>query len=158
MDAFTIITGLASIIGAIIAISEARKAKNSAEIATSAKNEILDIKNTEEISKVYSETKNIIKELRKVGPTATATKIKGVDNNEIASRVLEYSSLLNEHKSIFNQQNEVDSLCNKLKTPVQKLANAKDADEIINQGKKIYNLINNHLSQIKKELDDLKMK
>ena len=158
MEIFTILTGLASVIGAIIAILESKKAKKYSEIANDAKNEILDKKNTGEISRVYSETKNIIKELRKIGPTATPEKIIGINSNEIASRVSEYSSLLNEHKSIFKDQKKIESLCRKLKTPITILAKSKVEQDIIEQGRKIYELINNYLSDIKKELDNIKMK
>lgn len=158
MDIFTIITGLISVLSAILAYRESKKAKKYSEVATEAKNEILEKKNTGEISKIYSETKNIIRELRKIGPTATPKKIIGINSNEIASRVSEYSSLLNEHKSIFNNQTEIENLCKKLKNPIIILAKSTLEKDIILQGRKIYELINNYLSEIKKELDNIKMK
>ena len=158
MDFFTIITGLASLTGAIISYRESEKAKKYSEVATKAKNEILDKKNTGEISKIHSETKNIIKELRKIGPTATPNKIQGINNDEIATRVSEYSSLLNEHKSIFTDQEKIEVLCKRLNGPITSLAQSKTAIDIIKEGKKIYYLINNYLSEIKKELDTVKMK
>ena len=153
----SIIGAIASIGGALWAVSEAKQASKSATRAEKVRDEIIERRKLVEISQVHAETNRILKKVSKVGPSCNPSLLRGVNCASIASEVEEYSRFINEQSSHFTEffENRALELCRDLKDDIESLSEAKTFEEKKASGKSIYYKINNFLP-IVKDLTDAK--
>ncbi len=148
---------MASLAGAIWAFVEARKAATAATQVEKLHEELIHLRKTAEVSVVYSETKKILLNVSKVGPSCIEKHLKGLDCSEIAKEVLDYTSLLIEQSEHFSEyfQNNAIKLCSDLKNDIEGLSEAITFNDKKKFGKGIYYKIQTFLPTAK-ELSDKK--
>lgn len=154
----TIIGTIASIIGAGIAIYEAKNAKYYANKVKEIIDEFNNRKKISEVTRIHFEAKRILSEVSKIGHTCTQSSIRGIQIPKIAKEVEEFSRNLNENRNqfpeLFNYPS--DNPCDQLNQLVTELVNANSAknfDEIKKTGTRIYDIIDSILPTIKNLLD-----
>lgn len=154
----SIIGAIASIGAAFWALYEAHQASKSASKAEAVRKEIIQRRKTVEVYQVYMETKRILKNVSKVGPSSNPTKLRGVNCAVIAEDVEEYSRFLNEQSSHFTEffENKAKELCNDLGGDIEALSEAKSFEDKKAAGKSIYNKINRFMPTVKKLADERK--
>ena len=159
MDSWiSIASSVASIGGAIWAYHGARESAKSATKAEIIRNELVDRREMIEVSKVYTNTVEILREISKFGPTSTSITVKGIKASDIAKKVEEYSRFLNEHRSHFDTlfANNAKDLCDLLKQHIENLSDAERFEDKKRAGKEIYYLIESFLPQVKQLSDGKK--
>lgn len=159
MDSWLSILGsIASIGGAIYAYHQAGQSRKYAIEAQQLRDELVNRRKLVEVSQVHNETNRILKVASKVGPTCTATSIKGIDVAGIAQEVEEYSRFLNAQSSHFSEffSNRASELCTSLNNDIETLSEAVEFEEIKAVGKSIYYKINGFFPVVKSLTDEKK--
>lgn len=163
----SIISGFASLIGAGIAIWQARNAIKAAEFVEKIKNRLEDQRVSNELSKLYYSIKDVRKVLSKYGPAANEISLRGTDSHKDAQELQNFLSLLREHRNTFKNENkeEIDSFCDDLSSLTEKLVDAKDFENMREVGTNILNRLDNFTAKIKtlinkkeKEIIDISFK
>lgn len=154
----SIIGSIASILGAVWAYAEARKAESSATKAETVRDEIIERRKIVEVSQVHTETNRILKVVSTVGPSCNPSYLKGVNCGAIAKDVEEYSRYINEHSSHFTDyfENKAQELCGNLHPDIELLSEAKSFEDKKSAGKSIYYKINSFLPFVKELADSKK--
>lgn len=149
----TIIGTFFSIIGAIIAIVQAHRAKKSANEANAIRQEFVQRRQMLEVSYLHRETNRIYQLVTQIGPRCSINSIKGKDLNFIAEEIEKYSHILNEHKESLPDlfKNYSNDPCSELNQYVEELSivNTKDINQIKKIGKDILKIIQYVLPKIK---------
>lgn len=83
----TILSAVASLLGAGIAIWHASKAKSAAREADSVKQQILDKRQTSELSKIQVSCRKAQNVMAKYGPASSLNSLSGVDPENDAKEV-----------------------------------------------------------------------
>lgn len=156
MEVLSIIGSIASIIGAIWALNEGRKAKGFCEQAQQIKNDLIEHRHIAELSKMQSEAIQTLKTVSQIGPTCTQTNIVGINTNNVAKKLQDFSLFLKEHKSTGNLDRKINKLCSSLKPVIELLAIEKDFEKIKENGKEAYYLIEAFLPELKNKVDTTK--
>jgi predicted alpha/beta hydrolase len=151
----SIVASIASVIAACVAVSSARSSKTFSKEARTIRDEMVRRRGIAELSRIYSETGRILHVVAEVGPTCTPKSLRGKNSRGIADQVQEYSRLLNEHSSHFDQPmtNLAKTLCDALRANIEALAMATDPDSVKAAGKPIYHLIEEFHPEIKRYVD-----
>ena len=154
----SVLGSLASIGGAIWAFVQAGKSKQYATEAQLMRDEIIARRHMVEMSDIHAETKRILRTVSKVGPTCNETFIRGIRCTDIAREVEEFSRLINEQSSHFNEmfKNRARELCDELRTDIEALSEAKDFEQKKCAGKRIYYKISEFLPFVKTLTDEKK--
>lgn len=158
METFLSILGsLASIIGAIWSLREAKNAAHSAEAAKHFHQQIVERRNLAEVAQIHTETMRIRSLVARVGPTSTAQLLKGVNCADIAREVEAFVATLLERRSHFSDLygDRATELRDDLRMDIEGLAEAKSFEDKKRFGKSIYYKIEN-FTPIVKELTDIK--
>lgn len=159
MDSWLSILGsIASIGGAYYAYHQAGKSREYATEAQRLKDELVNRRKLVEVSQVHAETDRILKVVSRVGPTCTATSIKGVNVTGIAQDVEEYSRFINAQSSHFSElfSNQASELCTSINDDIENLSEALEFQAIKAAGKSIYYKINAFLPLVKALTDEKK--
>jgi len=154
----SILGSIASIGGAMWAYHQATQSKKYAKEAQQIRDELINRRTLVEVSQVHTETSRILKVVSKVGPTCTATSIKGINVASIAQEVEEYSRFLNAQSSHFSDllDNRAKALCASLNGDIEALSEASNFETIKATGKSIYYKINEFLPSVKSLTDGKK--
>lgn len=97
-----IIGSVASIVGALWAFWEARKASKNARIAVSIRNQLVEKKVAKELNEILYETKQILFKFSKYRYTDKDDKLRGINPKEDAISMQNYLNKLVEHNNHFN--------------------------------------------------------
>ena len=111
MDSLVAVIGtIASIIGAIISVWQARKSKKSAIEAKQVKSQLLHHRKTSELAQLFALCKKSQVTMSKYGPASTPSSLQGIVPDNDAKEVQEFILLLRENRSYFqkNQRNDAD--------------------------------------------------
>lgn len=156
---FSIISTIASIIGAGIAIWEARNAKKYADFIKKVKNRLENRRVSSELSKLHYSLKEVKNNISKYGPSATEMSLKGVNTHKDAQNLQDFLSLLKEHRNVFEAKNydEIDEFCENLNLLIEKLVDANEFAEMKMAGRKILRNLNDFSAKLK-DLKDKKEK
>lgn len=151
-----IIGTVASIGGAIISISQARKAAKSATEVELFKTQVSNQKKMLEVVEVFQRTERITEDILVIGPAATLNSIRGLDCSPIAKRLEDYLRFLQVNTSHYddNVGNRAKELCNFLEGAIPKLSDSKTNQEKLDNGRVIYREIQS-FRQKAKEISDL---
>lgn len=154
-DLFSIVASIASIIAASIAVIGAKSSKTSLNETRKVRDELVRRRGIAELSKLYGETGRILRVVAEVGPTCNSKSLRGKDPRRIAEQVQEYSQLMNEHRSHFDEPltNLAKDLCDSLRGNIEALAVASDANSIKEAGKVMYHLIDAFHPEMKRYVD-----
>jgi hypothetical protein len=135
MNDWIAITGsIFSIGGALYALYQAHQSKKYSIEAQNVRDELIDRRKLSEISRIHSETHNILKSVSRIGSTSTESSVKSVKCIDIAKDVEEYSKLINEqslnsgNSKLFDK--EVKKLCKLLDNKVKCLSEVNEFTEI----------------------------
>ena len=156
---WTIVGAVASVLGAGIAIWQASKAKSAAREAERVKEQILDHRQTSELSKIQSGCRRAQNAMTKYGPASPLSSLSGVDPEHDAKEVQDFLLLITEHRDYFkhsikpNLLNEADSLCNKIHPMLKEFVDEPGGEKFKNSGTKILLKLNQFSSIIKKLVD-----
>lgn len=155
-NTLSVIGSIISIVSAIWAFFEARKALGAASRAEEVRDQIIERRIIVEVSRVYAETTRILKTVSAVGPSCNQALLRGVSTALIAKEIEEYARFLNEQSVHFSDafDNRAKELCSDLREDIEALADAKSFDEKKNAGKRIYYKINNFLPIVKMLSDE----
>lgn len=132
--------GIASLIGAAIAIWQAWKSNRSANQAEAARIELVQRRDVGDVEAVAVETSRILKVVAKVGPSCTIESIRGMSAAGIATEVDEYRMAIGERSSTFEAEgeNEIERLCRELEPEIVRLSEAGTFEEIKDAGRSIH--------------------
>ncbi|PIB30759.1 hypothetical protein BFP78_13225 [Gaetbulibacter sp. 5U11] len=151
-----IIGGLASIIGAYVAITEAKKAKKSADKAELMKNAIATEQKKINLGKIFNETIATMRVSVMMATSATPDKkIRGLDYQKSIDTIRKYIDVLKENCHYLPDA-KVQIVENKYKSIESELVTlAKENDQIKKYeiGDSIHNSMGEIVKQIKPELD-----
>lgn len=151
-----IIGAIASGYGAYLAITEARKAKDSANKAEEMKNAIATEQNKISLGRLFNETKNCMKITIKMATSATPDKkIRGLDYQESIGKVREYIDILKENCHYLPEA-KIKLVVKEYKgieTEIINLAKETDQSKKYEIGDKIHNSMGEITRHIKPELD-----
>ena len=156
---WTIVGVVASLLGAGIAIWQASKAKSAAREAKRVKEQILDHRQTSELSKIQSNCRKAQNAMAKYGPASSINSLSGVDSEHDAKEVQDFLLLITEHRDYFkhrikpNLWNEADSLCDKMHPMLNEFVDETEGKKLKISGTKILLELNQFSSTIKKLVD-----
>lgn len=155
--ALSIIGSIASILGAIWALVQAKKAACSADAAERVLRGMVDRRKLTEIVQVHTEIKRVLNVVARVGPTSTPQLVKGVNCADIAREVETFVAMLQKQRSHFSDlySDRATELRNSLKLDIEGLSEAKTFEDKKRFGKSIYYKIENFTSVVK-QLSDAK--
>ena len=151
-----IVGAIASGYGAYLAISEAKKAKVSANKAEQMKNAIATEQNKISLSRLFNETKNCMRVTIKMATSATPDKkIRGLDYQESIGKVREYIDTLKENCHYLPEPKIklVEKEYKTIETELIKLAKETDQSRKYEIGDGIHNSMGEIIKHIKPELD-----
>ncbi len=158
MDAvLSILSSIASILGAVWAFYEARKAARSASASEQARDELIDRRKLAELAQVHAETKRVLNLVAKVGSTATPQLVRGVNCADIAREVESYASMLLELRSHFSDlyADRATELRDDLRLDISGLAEARTFEDKKRFGQSIYFKVEN-FTPVVKQLSEAK--
>jgi len=153
-----LIGSVASIGAAIWAFIEARKASGSASAAEKIRLELINRRKLVEASQFYREANRAISSLTAVGPTSSASSVRGIDCSRISTQALEFITFLNTHREELPSllKTKVGALVVNTKKDLATLAEAKTFDEKKSAGSAIYYQIAAIMPDIKALADEKK--
>ena len=148
----TIIGTIASIIGALVSIIYASKAKDAAKRIRA---QLIDQRKTSEISKIQASCKKALGSMVKYGPACTPTSLSGISTEKDSFDVQEFILLIREHRTHFDNKtlNEADEFCNVLIPLLESFANSSTTEDQQKFGKQIVMNLSSISATIKKRLD-----
>lgn len=152
----TIVGTIASIIGAIIALIEARKAKSFAEYAETIRDSIALEQNKISISKLLTETKNIMSISIKMTTSATPDKrITGLNYQKSIEEIRKYIDILKENNHYVSPEESklIEIQYKKIEIFLVELAIESEQVKKYEIGNSIHNSMGEILKKIKPELD-----
>lgn len=100
---FSVAGTLASIIGALYSIYASRRAKSAADIAISARDQILAKKKTTDLVEILHSAKRLQKVFVKYTTAQTRKSLSGANFSDDANQLREFISLLNEKRSLIEE-------------------------------------------------------
>ena len=156
---WTILGAVASLFGAGIAIWQASKAKSAAREVDRVKKQILDHRQTSELSKIQGSCRKAQNAMAKYGPASSLNSLSGVDPEHDAKEVQDFLLLITEHLDYFKNKfkpdlwNEADSLCNKIHPMLNEFVDETEGKRRKANGTKILLELNQFSSTIKKLVD-----
>ena len=160
MDLFwTIVGTAASLIGAVIAIWQASKAKSAASKAERVKEQIIDHRQISELSNIQSSCRKAQKAMAKYGPASSTISLSGINSERDAKEVQEFLLLVTENREYFKHElkpelwNEADALCRKIHPIINEFVDESESKAIKNRGTKILLELNQFSSIIKNLID-----
>jgi len=155
MDALTIISAIASIIGAYIAIKHASKAKGAAEEAKRVRKQLIDHRKASELSKIQASCKKALNSMMKYGPASTPSSLAGISTQNDSFDVQEFIILTKEHRAYFGDTrfNKADEFCRVLTSLLDDFAQASTPDDQRKYGKQLITHLSSINAYIKKLLD-----
>ena len=152
----SIVGSIASIFGAIYALRSEKKAKESAELAESAKNQVITQKKTTALVEILFQSKRIQKVFVKYSTAQTQAILRGSDFNEDAKLLREFISKINENRNLIKENSEIDS--DKYYKEINDLLDKYCEDKTIKnkqkQGKLIILKIDDIIYKLKKTVDN----
>lgn len=151
-----IIGTIASLYGAKISISQAKKAAQSATEIELFKAQISNQKKMLEVVQVFERTERIMEDISVIGLTATLNSIRGLDYSPIAKQLEDYMRFLEVNTSHYNDNsgNRAKELCNFLKEAIPKLSDSKSNQERLSNGREIHLKVQSFRPKAK-EISDL---
>ncbi len=157
MDRWIAVLGsIASIFSAILSAVHARRSKESADAATKVRDELVDKRESMEVSSIYSDTLRILRIVSNVGSSSNEASIKSVNTQNIAKEVEEYSRSLMQQSQHFDTElgNHAKRLCKDVKNDIAVLAEEIDPTLLKSAGSRIYYKIEDFLPLVKTLYDE----
>lgn len=157
MDSYLSIAGsVASILGAIWALREAKKSRSWANKARDIHDEFVHRRRLTEVMHVYSETRRVLNVVSRIGPSCSRQQAKGVNCVEIAKEVEGLVRLIQEHRDHFfdNLADQAGELCENLISDIERLSEATTFEDKKMFGKNIIYKIQSFMPIVKRLLDD----
>lgn len=153
---FSYLAGIASIIGAIFSIWQARKSKSSANRAQEIKNQLISNKKTSEISELNSCFLQAKRSMEKFGPGAIPSGLDGITIEREMHDVQSFFELLKVNRCLFGKTspNIADVFCEKLRVALETFAESSNNHDLRGNGKTIYVLLIDFSPEIKMILDE----
>ena len=150
-----IIGTIASIVGAIISLWQAKKSKTSAIEASQIRSQLLHHRKTSELAQLLALCRKVQKKMVKYGPASTKTSLQGIVPDNDAKEVQDFILLLKENRSFFQkkQTNDADSFCENMNVLISEFVQSDDKQNLKKIGTEILLKINSMLSIIRKKLD-----
>lgn len=150
-----IIGTIASIVGAIISLWQAKKSKKSAVEASQVRSQLLHHRKTSELAQLLAICRKVQKTMVKYGPASTKTSLQGIMPENDAKEVQEFILLLKENRSYFQkkQTNDADTFCENMNSLISGFVQSDDKENLREIGIDILLKINSMLSIIRKKLD-----
>ncbi|EJG1614856.1 TPA: hypothetical protein ACGTRV_004425, partial [Vibrio parahaemolyticus] len=148
-----------SIIGGIIAIWQAAKARSDATKVEEYRNEIITVRKAADFSEIETVLNRTINFISKYGPSASSASLFGVDPQKDADEVQYFITILRKNKILFpDDYREVDKFCNELSACLENLVlcSATDTTSMKRYGTKIYHRLTDFSAILKGNLDILK--
>ncbi len=156
MDIIGIVGGIASIIGAAIAIWQAIEAKNAASEAKKTEKNITHHRLTSDVSKLKEKAESLLSQIKIYAPGGNQAKYQYADHDNNSELIQEFTLKVSEFISCFSgkQKTEIQALCsdidnelNTFNTPGITDPNRKSS------GQKIVGKVNMLNSKFKQVLD-----
>jgi hypothetical protein len=155
-----IVGSIASVIGAGIAIKHSRAAKTAAQEAKEARAQIIDHRETSEITKLEYSCNDAQSSMEKYGPGSSPksieAKLSGTTPEADADKVQTFMLLVNEHRLIFGSKNQnlADEFVKSIREDLDKFSQSYDSPKQMKEhGTDLLMRINTMSSKIKKILD-----
>lgn len=155
MEALTIISAIASIIGAWIAYKQASKAKDSADEAKKVRAQLIDHRHASELSKIQASCRIALESMKMYGPAFTSSSLQGINDQNEGPKVQDLIFLLKEHREHFGNKkpNEADEFCDIVIPLLEDLSKSLTEDDRKKYGKQIVARLSSFTSIIKKRLE-----
>jgi hypothetical protein len=146
---------VASIIGAGVAIWQAREASDSANRAERVLDATRDQKALIEVVKVHQATRKLIDRVAQIGPSSSPKKLIGLDPSDIARDIDTFIVDLCELRDRFaiNERNEAQELIDNVRPLISALSNSTTPEEIKKAGESLHLLLSDFLP-VSKTLSD----
>jgi len=153
---FNIITGLASLGGAIISIWQARNSKSAAKQVQEVKDHLIANKKTSEISGLFVACNNAQRVMEKFGPGSVPSNLIGITPSKEAQDVQEFYAILKQNRELFGQseRNKADSYCEKLNSSLDEFALSQNENDLRKYGKDLFLVLVEISSEIKSLMDN----
>ncbi|HFK3174470.1 hypothetical protein QU768_15655 [Proteus mirabilis] len=135
-----------SIIASVITIWQACKAKSAAvqakNAAISAKKLLSNNRKIEKSTQLVLMFKETLKHAEKIGPGCSIDKLKGLQIDDICSKVNEFiGELASNHKKIFNNNTTFTIFYDDISNCLSKITSQIDDNEKLNQGQILHRLL-----------------
>jgi hypothetical protein len=156
-EGFSYFAGVASIIGAILSIWQARKSKRSADRAQEIKEQIISNKETSELTELRDCLQQAKRSMEKFGPGAIPSNLAGISPliREVQD-VQGFYEILKLYRCLFGQTtpNKADIFSEDLRIALESYAQSENNQEILENGKNVYILLIGFSSEVKLLLDE----
>lgn len=142
---------LLSFFGALISGNQARKSKKHANEAERFWKYIKSKRLAVEMSSLLTETKSISTILRKYGPNAPPSSLKGIDPSDDAAKIQSFCSILAEHRDSFsdNGTNIADALYEMLSEKLLNFQQGVPEDEVKESGSSMLKGVDRFVPEVK---------
>ena len=153
MEILIVIAGsIASVVGAAFSVWFALKAKTSSEVARDAVGRIIQKDLIAVLSSIEAQGRRALSAMKKYGPGVRPTSLSGIDHGEDGQEAQEFLQVMKEHKDLFESkiEEEITILCEELEDSLSNFSNEDDLIEIKRLGHKMWSIIGDQLSQIRK--------
>lgn len=146
---------MASIIGAVISVFQAKRSKKSAFEANQVKLQLLHHRETSELAQLLTHCRKAQVTMSKYGPAATKNSLQGIVPDNDAKEVQDFILLLKENRDYFQDKprNNADSFCEDVNILISKMVQTENIENLKNTGTEILLKINSMLLVIRKKLD-----
>ncbi len=144
-----------SIVGAVIAIGYAKISKTEAKKIESVRNQIIEKRETSEITELNSACKGALNAMKKYGSGLSAADKVGVSFEKDIQVVQEFVFLITENREYFGKKstNTADEFCSILNPIMDNFSQAKDDKERHKYGTDLCNHLSKMTSVIKSLLN-----
>ncbi len=159
MDIIVITIGVlgsfASIYGAYLSIKAKNEARTSAELAESAKNQVLKKQTTTHLAEILYQTKRVQQSFGKYSITQNKSLI-GAEFEKDAEILQAYIFVFNENRALIENSTEIEteSTYKTLNESLDNFTNHRPADDKKNYGKQIRLAVDDIIFKLKKVIDD----
>ncbi len=156
MVALTIISAIASIIGASVSCASACRSGKHRSESERIKNQLIDRRETSELSKLQASCRKALNSMKKYGHSSTLSNLAGTDPAKDSAKVQDFAAMIKEHRSLFGNKtpNEADRIHKELLRHVEDFVNLPDAESRQEHGKHINILLSTIAASIKDLLDN----
>ena len=156
MDALTIIGTVASFFGAYLAIRAERKAKKSAELAETAKNQILKKQKTTNLAEILFQSKSIQQVFGKYSIAQSNRSLSGVEFEKDSEALQTYIFGFNESRQLIEETSDINTVATykELNDLHIKFSESKTNGDKKDFGKQIRLVIDDIIFKIRKEIDE----
>jgi len=158
LDTFSLIAiigTVASIIGAVISVWQAKSSRKSAFEANQVKLQLLHHRKTSELAQLLALCRKAQVTMTKYGPASTQNSLQGVVPHNDAKEVQDFILFLKENRGYFQRRpgNDADSFCEDVNLLISKMVQSDNIENLRSTGTEILLKINSMLSIIRKKLD-----